>query len=130
MGRIITTAINAGAERFVRGFAAEAAGIVAKAERKSSRSLMSQAIAHLRRNFGIFEGQRGYEAARNIYRRAVRTATRTKREAERQADRVDRGLPPVNPTPPRSGPTPMSEYTLTVKLASNRSERVFGRRFA
>lgn len=125
MGRIITQALRAGAERFVRGFAAEAAGITPAAARKSTRSLMSQAIAHLRREFPILEGSRGYEAARNVYRRAVRTATRTKREAERQAERIDRGLPPVDSRPPDARPPPMAEYTLTVKLASNRSERTF-----
>lgn len=125
MGRVISQLFKAGAERFVRGFAAEAAGITGKVARKSTRSLMSQAIAHLRREFNYLEGAKGYEAARNVYRRAVRTAVRTKREAERQIDRVERGLSPVPDLNSRSPPRGQSEYTITVKLASNRSERVF-----
>lgn len=111
--------VASGGVRALAGLAAEAVGIVPRVPRSGGRSLASLGIATIRRQFPLLtKGQAGYEVARNVWRRALRSAESARRRNDREppAPGDAGGGGPSRPRP-RPGAR-MGEYVYRVEFVS------------
>lgn len=120
---IIQALLQAGARELVAVLAEESVARRSTGLKLPGRSALSRGIGMIRKAFPeLTQGQRGYEAARNVFRMQERRASQARQAMADALSGQDRE-PPRVPRSPRNRPAQERTYTLRVEIVSQRGAR-------